>query len=176
MKKILATLVTLALLLALPCALAEQIPAINWEDVEAQAADIQASWYTFDSVAVEVWIPDIFENKEITAEDGEDLIGKFEVADGSAGIYVQYIQGEAGLSMEDTIANLEANGALEIERCTLNGLDAVSFKVADVDAVYVGFVTDSGNHVQFIFTPISDEGFAAVAQLVTASIRPETEG
>ena len=34
MKKILVTLVTLALLLVLPCALAEEVPAINWADAD----------------------------------------------------------------------------------------------------------------------------------------------
>ena len=53
------------------------------------------------------------------------------------------------------------------------GLDAASFSIPDVDAGYVIFITQSGNYVQFIFTPASDEGFASVAQLVTASIMPE---
>jgi hypothetical protein len=175
MRKILATLLTLALLLALPCALAETVPAINWSDVEGAAADIEGSWYTFDDVAIQFWIPDVFQNLDLTEEDGEELIAKFEVADGSAGIYAQYLKGYDGATMDETIPTLQANGATEIERCNLNGLDAVSFSVPDVDAVYVVFVTERGNYVQFIFTPASDEGFASVAQLVTASIMPESE-
>ncbi len=54
-----------------------------------------------------------------------------------------------------------------------HGYDPTSFSIADVDAGYVIFITQSGNYVQFIFTPVSDEGFASVAQLVTASIMPE---
>ena len=175
MKKILATLIALTLLLALPCALAETIPAINWSDVESAAEGIEGSWYTFDDVAVQFWIPDIFQNQDITGDDAEELIGKFELADGSAGIYAQYLKGYDGATMDETIPTIQANGATEIERCTLNGLDAVSFSIPDVDAVYVVFVTERGNYVQFIFTPLSDEGFASVAQLVTASIMPETE-
>lgn len=173
MKKLFATILTLSLLL-MSCALAEQVPAIDWTDYESAAADIEGSWYVFNDIALEYWVPDIFENKDLTEEDGEEMLAKHEVADGSAGIYAQYLTGYDGATMDETVATLEANGATEIERCTLNGLDAVSFSVPDVDAVYVVFVTQSGNYVQFIFTPISDEGFAAVAQLVTASIRPET--
>ena len=173
MKKILATILTLTLLL-MSCALAEQVPAINWSDAESAAADIAGTWYVFNDIAMEYWVPDIFENKDLTEADGEEMLAKHEVADGSAGIYAQYLTGYDGATMDETVSTLEANGATEIERCTLNGLDAVSFRVPDVDAVYVVFVTQSGNYVQFIFTPISDEGFAAVAQLVTASIRPET--
>ena len=175
MKKTTAILVALALLLALPCALAEEVPAINWEDVEAAASEIEGSWYTFDDVALQFWVPDIFENLEPTEDDPNEMIGKFEVSDGSAGIYAQYLEGYDGLTMEDAISNLEANGATEIERCTLNGMDAASFSIPDVDAVYVVFITQKGNYVQFIFTPVSDEGFASVAQLVTASIMPEEE-
>ena len=173
MKKILATILTLTLLL-MSCAFAEEIPAVNWEDAESAAADIEGTWYVFNDIALEYWVPNIFENLDLTEEDGEEMLAKHELPDGSAGIYAQYLTGYDGATMDETVATLEANGATEIERCTLNGLDAVSFSVPDVDAVYVVFVTQSGNYVQFIFTPASDEGFAAVAQLVTASIRPET--
>ena len=174
MKKILATILTLTLLL-MSCAFAEEIPAINWADVESAAADIEGTWYVFNDIALEYWVPNIFENRDLTEEDGEEMLAKHELPDNSAGIYAQYLTGYDGATMEETIATLEANGATDIERCTLNGLDAVSFSVPDVDAVYVVFVTQSGNYVQFIFTPVSDEGFAAVAQRVTASIMPETE-
>ena len=174
MKKTLAAILALTLLL-MSCAFAEEIPAINWEDVEAAAAEIEGSWYTFEDVALQFWVPDIFENLEPTEDDPNEMIGKFEVSDGSAGIYAQYLEGYDGLTMEDAISNLEANGATEIERCTLNGMDAASFSIPNVDAVYVVFITQKGNYVQFIFTPVSDEGFASVAQLVTASIMPETD-
>ena len=173
MKKIIATILTLILLL-MSCSFAEEIPAVNWEDAESAASDIEGTWYVFNDIALEYWVPNIFENKDLTEEDGEEMLAKHELPDGSAGIYAQYLTGYDGATMEETVATLEANGATEIERCTLNGLDAVSFSVPDVDAVYVVFVTQSGNYVQFIFTPASDEGFAAIAQLVTASIRPET--
>ena len=113
------------------------------------------------------------ENLEPTEDDPAEMIGKFEVSDGSAGIYAQYLDGYDGLTIDDAVSQLEANGATEIERCTLNGLDAASFSIPDVDAGYLIFITQSGNYVQFIFTPVSDEGFASVAQLVTASIMPE---
>ena len=86
MKKILATLVTLALLLVLPCALAEEVPAINWADAESVTEEIEGSWYTFDDVAVQLWVPDIFENADITEDDDESLIGKFVLSDNSAAI------------------------------------------------------------------------------------------
>ena len=173
MKKFVSILISLAMLLALPCALAEEVPAINWEDADIESSGIEGSFYTFDEVALMVWVPDVFENLEVTEEDDETMIGKFEIADGSAGIYVQYIEGYENASMEDLISGLEAGGAVDIERCTLNGLDAISYSLPDYDAVYVALMTDAGNCVQFVMMPVSDEGFEAIAMLVTASIQPE---
>lgn len=172
MKKFVALLMALCLLGA--CALAEEVPVINWEDVDIESTGIEGNYYTFDSVAVVVWIPTVLENLELTAEEAEGgLIGKFEVADGSAGIYVQHLTGNEGATMDELLAGLEANGAKDIERCVLNGLDAASYSLPDADAMYVVFVTEAGNYVQFVMTPVSDEGFASVAQIVTASIQPE---
>ena len=132
MKKLFATILTLTLLL-MSCAIAEEIPAINWADAESAASDIAGTWYVFNDIALEYWVPDIFENKELTEEDGEEMLAKHELPDGTAGIYAQYLTGYDGATMDETVATLEANGATEIERCTLNGLDAVSFSVPDVN-------------------------------------------
>ena len=115
MKKILATILTLTLLL-MSCALAEQIPAVNWEDAESAAADIEGTWYVFNDIALEYWVPNIFENLDLTEEDGEEMLAKHEMPDGSAGIYAQYLTGYDGATMDETVATLEANGATEIER------------------------------------------------------------
>jgi len=153
MKKTLATILTLGLLL-MSCAFAEQVPAINWSDAESAAADIEGTWYVFNDIALEYWVPDIFENKDLTEADGEEMLAKHEVADGSAGIYAQYLTGYDGATMDETVATLEANGATEIERCTLNGLDAVSFSVPDVDAVYVVFVTSPATMCSSYLLPL----------------------
>ena len=175
MKKFLATLAVLTLALAmLAPALAEDLPEINWTDIDIESTGIEGDFYVFNDVAVMVWIPDIFESLDMTAEEVEDgMIGKFEIADGSAGIYAQLLSGAEGMTMEAMVSGLEASGATEIDRCILNGLDAASYTLPDTDAVYVLFVTEAGNILQFVMTPASDEGFAAVAQLVTASIQPE---
>ena len=175
MKKFLAALIALAMLIALPCALAEEIPAINWEDVEPATEGIEGSWYTFNAVAMQVWVPDVLENTELTEEDDDSVIAKFMTADQSAAIVVQYIEGEEGKTMDEVVTELEDSGATEIDRCLVNGLDAVSYSIPDVDAAYVTLLTESGNYVQFVMTPVSDEGFQSVAQLVSASIMPEQE-
>ena len=69
MKKLVALLLALCLLSA--CALAEEIPEIKWEDVDIESSGIEGNYYTFDDVAVVVWIPTILENLELTAEEAE---------------------------------------------------------------------------------------------------------
>ena len=173
MKKFLATLMTLALLLTSAAGLAETVPEINWEMVDIESTGIEGDWYTLNAVALQIWIPDTFEAAEITEEDGPGVVVKFMAPDGTAGIFGQLIEGYEGATTEDMIERISANGATDIERCILNGLDAVSYSIPDTDAAYVAFVTASGNFMQFVFVPVSDEGFSSLAQIVTASIMPE---
>ena len=68
MKKFLATLMTLALLLTSAAGLAETVPEINWEMVDIESTGIEGDWYTLNAVALQIWIPDTFEAAEITEE------------------------------------------------------------------------------------------------------------
>lgn len=174
MKKFLVILMTLALLLMLTVASAESVHAINWADVNVESTGIAGTWYTFDNVALKIWVPDIFQNMDLTAEEAEQgIFGKFAPADQTAVIFASYHQGQEGATMDDLISTIKGNGVKDAERVLLNGLDAVTYSMPEGDAMYVTFVTESGNYVLFTFAPASDEGFAAVAQLVTASIMAE---
>ena len=174
MKKILVLLLTLCLFAG--CALAEEAVELNWSDAEAaiEEAGIEGSFYTFDDVAVQVWIPDIFENKDLTEDNVEDgAIGRFELADESAGVYVQYLEGYSGATMDEFEAGLAETEAIEVERVVLNGMEGITYTVEDTDAMYLVFITERGNYVQFIFYPMSDEGYSSTASLIAMSIQPE---
>lgn len=175
MKKIFATLFALMIALCLmTTAFAQETMTINWEDVDIESSGIEGSYYTFDEVAIIVWIPDVLENLELTQEEVDNgLIGKFEVSDGSAGVYVQYLTGAEGWDINNVVENVQNAGAKDIELAVLNGIDAVTYTIEEVDANYVAMVSDSGNVLQFIFTPASDEDFLAVTGLIAASIQPE---
>ena len=174
MKKYLVILMTLALLLMLAVASAESVPAVNWADVNVESTGIEGSWYTFDNVALQIWVPDVFQNMDLTSEEADQgIIGKFAPADQTAAIYASYYQGQEGSTLDDLISTIKGNGVKDAERVLLNGLDAVTYSMPEADAMYVAFVTESGNIVQFSFMPASDEGFAAVALIVSASIMAE---
>lgn len=172
MKKTLAVIMALCLALA-GFAMAETVEAINWADVEPTVTEngLEGDFYELNAVAVKLWVPSVYEYVEPTDEEVNDgLICKFEASDSV--IYTQYLEGEEGAEMEDVIAGLTEAGATDIERCTLNGLDAVSYSIPDTDAVFVVFLTDAGNFVQFLFTPVSVEALRQLAMIVTASIQP----
>lgn len=178
MKKIIAVIMALTLAVMLPTlALAETVE-INWTDVEPEvtAAGLEGDFYALNAVALKLWIPSVlvYQEDSVGAESDESgTIAMWTTEDDQYGVVVQYLEGTEGLDMDALVAGIEEEGAKDIERCILNGLDAVSYTLEDADANFVAFVTESGNVLQFIFAPASDEDFAAVAMLISASIQPE---
>jgi len=175
MKKMIAVLLTLILALC-PAAFAEEAAAaeINWEEIADQAADIvaQGEFVTLDEIAVQLWIPAVMPAVELTEEDTEaGYIAYFCTEDEAYAIAVQYVDVD-GMALEDYAASLEEYGATEIEAAVLNGMDAISYKLEETDTVCVAFATEMGYILEVAMSPISDEGFAPIASVVSASIQP----
>lgn len=153
---------------------------VNWADVEAAALEAapESQWYTFDEIAVQMWVPNVLINTELTEEDvNNGYIGYFQTEDQSAAIGVQYVD-LSGMALEDYAATLPDYGASEIEMVTFNGLPAVSYTLAETDTMAITFMTQMGYAFEVSFSPMSDEGFQAVATFIGASIQPyeEAEG
>ena len=68
MKKFLCALLILCLLV--PAALAEE-NALNWETVVPilEAGNVTGEFYTFDEIAVKIWLPEGLLPVELTEED-----------------------------------------------------------------------------------------------------------
>lgn len=176
MKKIIIALfLTLVLFSSAFAQTTTEVPVINWADVEEAAADIEGSWYTFEYYNIDVWVPDVLVDTEVTEADGEGVISKFVTADNSAAMVLQYIEGNDGTPIEEVAAGITEAGGKDVEICKLNGLDALTYSLPDIDGIYVVVLPDAEDYLQFYFTPASDEGFNAVAMLITASIMPSEE-
>ena len=69
MKKFIAVVVALCLMMTF--ALAEEAPALNWEDFEPalEASGVSGQFYTFDEIAVKMWLPEGINPTELTEED-----------------------------------------------------------------------------------------------------------
>ena len=66
---------------------------------------------------------------------------------------------------------LEDPSYTDVEMGYINGLKALSYTVPESNMLGISFEDEDGYMAQFLFYPISDEGFAQVASIMAASIQ-----
>ena len=173
MKKILAILV--AMMLFATVAVAETAE-LNWSDFEPilEAGGVAGQFYTFDEIAVKMWLPEGINPVELTDEDREEgYIGYFMPEDESAAVAVMYVDME-GMSIEDYAANLSTtDGVTEVEAGTVNGLPCVTYQMPEQDSVSIAFTTEAGYILEVTCVPLSEENAELVWGAVVSSIQPE---
>lgn len=181
MKKLFALI--LAALMVLGCAAVasaeqEQTMELNWEDFakEIEASEeMKAAWsgdfVTMDEIAMKLYIPASFEQVELTDEDREaGYIAYFAMGE-DAGIGIQYVD-MSGMSLEE-YAQLLTEDSIECTNAVVNGLPALaySFTENDRETSVLAFSTEMGYILEIAFAPTNDEGFAAVATVLMASVQ-----
>ena len=168
MKKLIALVLALLMLGSVACA--EDVN-LSWDDVAEAANTIEGEFKTFDEISVKIWIPDVLKETELSDADRErGYIGYFMTDDQSAAVAVQYVNMES-MSLDDyqkTISEVE--GVTDIEKGTVNGLDALSYEYNGNGVI--AFTTEMGYILEVSCGPLSDEGFKAVAAIVISSIQP----
>ena len=181
MKKLMAVLLVLSLLIGSAAVFAQaetktedEVVELNWADFEEviKNENWKGGFFSFDEVAVKFFVPEIFLPVELDDEMREEgYIAYFMSKDESAAIGVQYVDAE----MKDADAYIEALkdlGVTDAEKLTVNGLPAVSYtNPDDEDVICLAMVTEKGYILEFVFSPISDEGFLAVSRIMVASIQ-----
>ena len=166
MKKILAVLMVLCLF---ACSAMAEVAEVNWSDVEEAVAEVPGDFYTFDEIAVKLWIPEGLDPVELTEEDVQaGYIGYF--ANDEAALAVVYANVD-GMSIEDYAAALPEAGASEIAMLVINGLPAVRYQLAENDSLNIAFATEAGYVLEITMAPLSAEGADVVWSLVGASIQ-----
>ena len=172
MKRILCVLLMLCLLA--PAALAEEAASLNWETVEPvlEAGNVTGQFYTFDEIAVKIWLPDGMLPVELTEEDREKgYIGYFMPEDESAQMAVMYVDIK-GMSLEEYAQELASDSRFtDIEQGTVNGLPCISYKMPEQDSVSVTFTTEAGYALEATCAPLSAENADLVWGAVIASIQ-----
>jgi len=172
MKRILCVLLMLCLLA--PAALAEEAASLNWETVEPvlEAGNVTGQFYTFDEIAVKIWLPDGMLPVELTEEDREKgYIGYFMPEDESAQMAVMYVDIK-GMSLEEYAQELTSDSRFtDIEQGTVNGLPCISYKMPEQDSVSVTFTTEAGYALEVTCAPLSAENADLVWGAVIASIQ-----
>ena len=172
MKKLLC--VVMALCLMMTAALAEQATALNWEDFEPvlEAGGVTGEFYTFDEIAIKIWLPEGLNPVELTDEDkSAGYIGYFQPEDQSATVAVVYVDVN-GMSLEEYGEYLSAEAdATEVEIGTVNGFPCVSYQLPEQDSVSVTFTTEAGYALEVTCSPVSEENAELVWGAVIASIQ-----
>ena len=172
MKKFIALVV--ALLMIATVAFAEAAVELSWSDFEPvlEAGGVTGQFYTFDQIAIMMWLPDGMNPVELTDEDTEaGYIGYYMPDDGSAAVAVMYVDVD-GMSLEEYAAYLDSEAdATEIEVGTVNGFPCVSYKLPEQDTVSVTFTTEAGYVLEVTCQPASDENADLVWGAVISSIQ-----
>lgn len=151
---------------------------LNWEDV-AEAVE-EAGWegdfVSFDEIAVKMYVPDALQMTELTDEDRESgYIAYFMTEDESAAASVMYVDAD-GMELEEYQTYLEGEADVdEVEAGILNGVPVLTYTMPENDTACVSLATEAGYILEFAFSPISDEGFESVAQIMMASIQPDEQ-
>ena len=172
MKKLFALVLALCLLCGCT-ALAENV--ISWEDVApmVEASGVSGQFYTFDQIAVKIWIPDGVVQAELP---DESYIGYFVDANGDKDtISVQYVNVD-GMDLETYAAAAANVGCREIEMGTVNGLPCVTYELTQQDgsnSFGIAFTTEAGYILEVVVAPVDDEDAKTGAGFILASIQPE---
>lgn len=179
MKKFIALFVALVLCLSMAtAAFAEAtVTTINWEDVEAAAAELDPDgqmarvFNLSEGQSCIMWVPSVFQACELSDEDFEDgMLAVLLTEDEEACVEVFQMDIGEG-TLEDFAAQAEEYGYTDVEPAVVNGIDCLVMVDAENDTAVLLLVTDAGVAVAFGFTPASDEGFAPVAQMMMASVQ-----
>ena len=172
MKKLLC--VVLMLCMALTAALAEETPALTWEAFVPilEAGNVTGQFYTFDEIAVKIWLPEGMNPVELTEEDrANGYIGYFMPDDESAAVSVMYVDVN-GMSLEDYAAYLSGEeDVTEVEAGTVNGLPCVTYKMPAKNTLSITFATVAGYALELTCTPIDEENAELVWGAVVSSIQ-----
>ncbi len=169
MKKFLCMLMALCMMAAV--ALADN--SISWEQIVPvlEASSVSGQFYTFDEIAIKIWLPDGINPVELSEEDkANGYIGYFMPEDQSCSVSVVYVDVQ-GMSLEDYAAQLSGYGATEVEVGTVNNLPCITYKMPEQDSGHVTFTTEAGYGLEVSCWPLSQENADLVWGAVIGSIQ-----
>lgn len=176
MKKLIAILISLCLMLAAAGAFAETATTeMSWETVEPllETYGLEGDFETFDEVAIQIWIPSSMTRSELTQEDvDKGFIAHFLDEDQTAQVSVVYVDVD-GTTLEEYEKMLPDYGVSDIEELVINDIPALSYTVEETDSVTIAFETEGGYILEITMAPKSAEGADIAWYIVASSIMEE---
>ena len=171
MKKLFAVMMALCLMLT-AAAFAEgtDTVTINWADHEAEAANIQGVFGNISTSGLKMFVPDEFENQEISEEtlnSGIILVLKSNKEE-KAVVNAQVMNGD----IATVKATLEQQGAT-VRNATINGIPGITFTAGSngVVAACFGFSTTAGATLIFTFANADQEPYTNLYKVMASSIQ-----
>lgn len=150
---------------------------ISWDDVSAavEEAGWEGDFVTFDEIAIKMFVPDVLQPQELTDEDKEQgYIQYFSTEDETAAVSVMYVDTD-GMDLEEYQTYLENESDVsEVEPGVINEIPVLTYTMPETNTACISISTQAGYILEFAFSPMNDEGFASVAQIMMASIQEET--
>ncbi|MBR2601757.1 MAG: hypothetical protein IKE08_03580 [Clostridia bacterium] len=176
MKKLIAILISLCLMLAAAGAFAETATTeMSWETVEPllETYGLEGDFETIDEVAIQIWIPSSMTRSELTQEDvDKGFIAHFLDEDQTAQVSVVYVDVD-GTTLEEYEKMLPDYGVSDIEELVINDIPALSYTVEETDSVTIAFETEGGYILEITMAPKSAEGADIAWYIVASSIMEE---
>ena len=171
MKKLFAVMMAFCLMLTV-AAFAEgtDTVTINWADHEAEAANIQGVFGNISTSGLKMFVPDEFENQEISEEtlnSGIILVLKSNKEE-KAVVNAQVMNGD----IATVKATLEQQGAT-VRNATINGIPRITFTAGSngVVAACFGFATSAGMTLIFTFANADQEPYTSLYKVMASSIQ-----
>lgn len=150
--------------------------SVKWEDVApaVEEADWSGDFVTFDEIAIKMFVPDVLHAAELTEEDKEQgYISYFTTEDEAAAVSVMYVDVQ-GMDLDEYKTYLEGeDDVTDVDAGTINDIPVLTYTMPENDNACISIPTEAGYILEFAFSPMSDEGFASVAQIMMASIQEE---
>ena len=171
MKKLFA----LALALCLLCSFAlaeEEIPTLNWSDVEDQVKEAGSfQQVTFPDVATLLyWVPNNMAAADVS-QIPEDVppVAAFATADGN---YLLRVYALNTTGLEDYLNLLQGQGAANFKNVTVNGIDCVGCEnEANNFDILIVPVTET-QVLAYVFTPLNgDDGWDETKVAMVSSVQ-----
>ena len=158
-----------------------EVTDFNWAETKKvlDEADISGDYVSFDEAGMKVWIPDLYEETELTEEDIQnEYLGWYVSEEQEDGEYGQIGIGLYDMgadSIDQYIEGLKEAGYDSAEHVTVNGMDgALHFINEDgYDAVMLGVAGKDGRIFEVSVHPVSTEEYSAVATAIISSIQSD---
>ena len=173
MKKLVAVLMVLCMVLTVAAAFAEESEPIvvNWSDYEADAADIAGQFAVVGPTGLVMFVPAEFKDSEISEEarqGGTFMVLKTENEE-RAVVSGQVVE----MNIDTFMAGLEGQGVTKYET-VLNGLYCYRFNITAVGITTscIVFSTEQDGIVVFSFTLSDQEPYASLYKVMVSSIQP----